>query len=300
MRLVSNVQFNYETNFNSFIKHEKNFKLCIQIFIIVSSIVVSILLSDKVQKLLNEYALRFFKTFSTGEYIKDFFQHSVALESEQITKDFQNPFTDYRRYFYGLIIFFTLEKIRICCRYFCSIKKWDKFTLSYGIYENERFLCVKRELLTALGSILAFGVSLVFFFVILGVAIFKELSKSSSFENNFMFESVIFALFFWLAFVVFFCLHIYERFHNYYRNYLKNNKIDQRRDAMKTISSLLWHYLLNIGGLIMVALNFPIDLFVGFLCLKFVPWRSVYRSIKLADLTPSERLFYSPKLLSYS
>ncbi|CBZ40098.1 hypothetical protein MSUIS_00050 [Mycoplasma suis KI3806] len=300
MKILSNTIFNYETNFSSFVKNEKNFKILMHIFIIISVVVVSILVSTKVSTLLYEYVFRFFVPFKIIHYLTDFFQDFVFSGNSKAFSEFQNLFTDYRRYVYGIIILFTIEKIRLFMRYFYTIRKWDRFSLSYGIYENNKFLKVKKELLSTLGNVLSFGVSLVVFFVIITFAIYKQLQKKFDFQNNFMFEGMVFALFFWLAIVIFFALNIYQRIHNYYRNYLKNNVINQKKDAWQSIKSLMWHYLLNIFGFVIISLNYPIDLFLMFMTLKFIPFRAISSRLWENRASIPERFFLPfGKVLNY-
>ncbi|RAO95276.1 hypothetical protein DNK47_00235 [Mycoplasma wenyonii] len=293
MKLINNQVFNYQTDFNSFFKAEKNFKLCIQIFLLVSSLVIAIAVSSKVQKLLFEYVFRFFVPFKIYDYITDWWKGFLITGKEEYFDNFQNPFTNYRRYIYGAILIFTIEKVRLFLKYRRAIKKWGKFSLSYGIYEHKEFLKVKRELLRTLGNVLAFGITLFVFCSAILFAIYKDLVKDFNFENNFIFEGVIFSFFFWIAFVVFYCLNIYQRTHNYYRNYLKKNKIDQKKDAFVVIKSLVWHYLLNLFGLAMIALNIPIDLFIILMGLKFLPWNNIALKTKRLFVTNKEELIYS-------
>lgn len=293
MKLINTQLFNYQTDFNSFFKNEKNSKLCIQIFLIISSLVIAILASSKVQKLLFNYVFSFFVPFRIFEYFSELLNDFLINNSKKTFSKFVTIFTDYRTYVYGAIFIFTIEKIRLFIKYRRVMKKWNKFSLSYGIYENKRFLKVKKELLKTLGNVLAFGVTLLIYCGILLFAVYKELIKKFNFENNFIFEGIIFAFFFWISFVVFYCLNIYQRTHNYYRNYLKNNKINQKKDAFIVIKSLLWHYLLNLFSLFMIALNVPIDLFIIFMSLKFLPWVQIASRIKRLFVVNREELIYS-------
>lgn len=123
MKLINNQIFNYQTDFNSFFKNEKNFKLCIQIFLLVSSLVIAVAVSTKVQRLLFEYVFRFFVPFEIYKYITDLLQDFFVTKKEKYFKEFQNIFTNYRRYIYGAILIFTIEKVRLFLKYRRVIKK---------------------------------------------------------------------------------------------------------------------------------------------------------------------------------
>ncbi|AGX88795.1 hypothetical protein PRV_00015 [Mycoplasma parvum str. Indiana] len=248
-----------------------------------------------------EYVFRFFIVFRMPEYIGEFFKKFVISDWSSISEDFENLLTNYRRYVYGIILVFTMEKIRLFFRYFYSIKRWDRFGLSYGIYENSKFLKVKKELLSTLGNVFSFGVSLIVFFVIIAFSIYQQLIKGISFEHNFMFEGIIFACFFWIAIVVYFALNLYQRIHNYYRNYLKNNVINQKKDAWQAIQSLLWHYFLNIFAFVIISMNFPIDLFLLFAFFKFIPWKLIFSYLreKRAEKKNNKFFYYTNSFLNF-
>ncbi|CCE66519.1 conserved haemoplasma hypothetical protein,fragment [Candidatus Mycoplasma haemominutum 'Birmingham 1'] len=272
-------------------------------FIIVSSIIIAISVAPKVRNLFWEYVLRFFVSFRIFEYFSFFFNEVLfwKMEKAKAFEEFKNTFQNYRRYVYGLLFIFTLENFRIITRYFYTRNRWDRFSLSYGLYENKTFLRIKKELLSTLGNVLSFGVSLVVFFVIVGFAVFKTLSKKFTFENNFIFEGMIFAFFFWIAFVIFFSLNLYQRMHNYYRNYLKNNVIDQKKDAWVCFKTMTWHYLLNIFMFVAIALNIPIDLFVVFAILKFIPWQLIFNHFTRDWENNTEKQYFNLKgFLSFS
>ncbi|AFN64813.1 membrane protein [Mycoplasma wenyonii str. Massachusetts] len=277
MQLVNTYLFNYRTNFNSFFRTERLSKLLIILFLIISSLVITNLFSKDFWK-----ELRLFVPYKVFNYLKEKEIFKKYWVTNFSVNDFSKNIFSWKIYVYGAFFLLTIESIRLFFKCKRITNKWNSFSLSFGINENQKIKKVKKEIIRTFGNVIAFGIVLLLYLGFIFYVIINHLIRGNyNFSSNFILKRIIFALFFWITLTFFYFLNIQKRIKKYYRNYYQKKDVNKKIDYLVVTKSFSWHLLLNLFGCFMVVLNIPIDLFIIFMVLKFIPWNNIFSKIKL-------------------